>query len=258
MKGLSIYIAGGVTSNLFSALLPGFLDLHHKIWATIREPIVNIERIKALSDLGIKLISKEEGIQQSFDAVLWLSTHDDFEFLSQLAAKNPTLAISSAAIMDYYLGKETEDQLNSYKRSKLLLARIPNIVTLVPGFYIEDIPTPNWASKGLHGDTTLKLFDQNLDNSFDWNKMYSVTPKTSIVAIINEWLQTPNTFPKNQPVIACSDRAYRRWELRQMAGLSIPNNCLPAQPDAIYTQFMHPTTTISDECVRTSCNSRDQ
>lgn len=252
-----IYVAGGVTSNLFSALLPSFVESGHMIWATVREPDeknreIHMLRVKTLTDMGVKMITKEEGLKLPFDAVLWLSTHDDFDFLAQLTAKEmPTCAISSGAIMDYYLGSETEEQLNEYKRSKLTLSRIPNIVTLIPGFYIEDIPTPQWASKGLHGKTTVNLFSNDPEASFDWNRMYSVTPKSTLVMIINEWLSHPETFPRNQPIIACTDRQYRRWELRQLSGLGVPANVLAPQTDNIYSKFPHAVKSDSTSIIIT-------
>lgn len=255
---MRIFVAGGVTSNLFSALLPSFLASEHCIFATVREE-TDQERVNILTKYGVRFIDKSESLRQHFHAVLWMSTHDDIEYLSCLAQKYPTLAISSAAIMDFYLGKETETQLNPYKQSKLALSRIPAITTLIPGFYIEDIETPTWASKGLHGDTTIKLFGK-YDSTFDWNKAYSVTPKTVMVTVINEWLKHPDTFPKNEPVIVCSDRIYRRWELRQLAGLGIDTvACLPPNDEAIYAEFTHATREdgtpiiISEQVVTMAC-----
>lgn len=260
-KMLRIFIAGGVTSNLFSALLPGFIGSKHLIYATVRQE-TSADRVKVLSEHGVHFITKEEGLTKTFDAVLWMSTHDDIEYLTALAQKVPTLAISSAAIMDYYLGKETEEQLNGYKRSKLALARVPHITTLIPGFYIEDVVTPSWASRGLHGDTTDKLFAVKADTTFDWNKAYSVTPKSVMIQVINEWLMHPETFPRNEPIIVCSDRVYRRWELRERGatGLScVEQFVLPPIPDPIYSKFAHATTadgkpiTVSKDIVVLSC-----
>ncbi len=53
--------------------------------------------------------------------------------------------------MDFYRGLEKEENLNTYKKTKLSVLRVPNVVSLVPGFYIEDVQVPDWASKGLHG-----------------------------------------------------------------------------------------------------------
>jgi hypothetical protein len=284
-KMLRIFIAGGVTSNLFSALLPGFIGSKHLLYATVRKE-TSAERVKVLSEHGVHFITKEEGLTKTFDAVLWMSTHDDIEYLTELAQKVPTLAISSAAIMDYYLGKETEEQLNGYKRSKLALARVPHITTLIPGFYIEDVVTPNWASRGLHGDTTDKLFASQADATFDWNKGYSVTPKSVMIQVINEWLMHPETFPRNEPIIVCSDRVYRRWELREGSGFfGLSASCQPSNtllrrwelreydkmlgldasslqlpiPDEIYSKFPHATTadgksiTVTDGMVVLAC-----
>ena len=244
-----------------------FIAAHHSIWATVREPEeknceVHSMRIRTLTKMGVKFITKEEGLKLQFDAVLWLSTHDDFDFLAKLTSKKiPTCAISSGAVMGYHLGQETKEQLDAYKRSKLALERIPNIVTLIPGFYIEDIPTPQWASKGLHGKTTVNLFANEPDETFDWNRMYSVTPKSTLVTIINEWLNHPQTFPQNQPVIACTDRQYRRWELRELSGLDVflGEILLPTRTDDIYVKFPHATKadgtniTITAEEIKMAC-----
>jgi len=257
---LHILIAGGVTSNLFSALLPSFVDKEYTLYAVVRKE-TNPDRVKVLSGYGVQFISKEESLTKMFNAVLWMSTHEDIEYLTSLSRNTPTLVISSAAIMDYYLGKESEEQLNAYKRSKLALSRVPGVTTLIPGFYIEDVATPEWASRGLHGDTTDKLFTVQTDAAFDWNKSYSVTPKSFMIQIINRWLNVPRRFMRDEPVIACSNKVYRRWELRTFAHLKLVTNLeyLSPIPDEIYSKFSHPTCddgtpiTVSDEMVCMAC-----
>lgn len=255
-----IFIAGGVTSNLFSALLPSLIDAKHTLFATVRTE-TNPDRIRALSEHGIQFITKEESLNKMFDAVLWMSTHDDIEYLTLLSERSPTLAISSAAIMDYYFGIESEEQLNAYKRSKLALSRVPEITTLIPGFYIEDVATPQWASRGLHGDTTKKLFAKKADAAFDWNKSYSVTPKSLMVLVINRWLNLPHTFAHNEPIIVCSDRVYRRWELRAYSRQPHFPGAQYLSPitDEIYSKFPHATyddgtsIVVNDANVRHAC-----
>jgi hypothetical protein len=259
-NGLNIFIAGGVTSNLFSALLPSFIKAEHVISATVREA-TNPERVKVLSGYGVKFISKEESLKKMFNAVLWMSTHEDVEYLTLLSRNTPTLIISSTAIMDYHLGKESEEQLNAYKRSKLALSRVPGVTTLIPGFYIEDVATPDWASRGLLGDTTDKLFAAQADATFDWNKADSVTPKSFMISMINRWLDVPKRFFQNEPIIVCSDTVYRRWELRAFGHLkNIPNSQLLSPIEGeIYYKFCHPTSdyaipiTVSHDMVRMAC-----
>jgi len=226
----------GVTSNLFSTLIPFFSQTQFNVFATERQvtapqegsdPKVieafntsaaqRAERVKTIESFGVKFLSHEDALNATFDRVLWLSTHDDPELLAQFAVKAPTLVISSGAIMDYHRGKQALEDLNAYQRGKLALGNVPGVVTFIPGFYIEDIATAEWASKGLHSGTTPKLFGKPFYNGedFDWGKCYSVTPKSFIIKAVSEWVIHPETFPKNEPVIVCSDRQYRRWELRE-------------------------------------------
>ena len=169
-----------------------------------------------------------------------------------------------------FKGKQTEEQLNSYQRSKLSICRSPGVTIFIPGFYIEDMKIQEWASRGLHGDTTLKLFNKKFydGKNFDWSKTYSVTPKSKLVSYIIEWLIHPQTFPNNLPIIVSSDRQYRRWELRKMVEDLEPFNdetlnsinCFPSLPEKIYLNFHHATNSqnkflyISDEDIVESCN----
>jgi len=263
---MELYIASGVTSNLFASLLP-FLLSSYKIYASVRSSS-NKERIDILEKLGIKIISFEEGLLLSDNIrILWLSTHDEPLKLEKLSQKGHTLAIASGAIMDFFLGKQKEEELNSYQKSKLSLCRVPGLSIFIPGFYIEDMNVPKWASKGLHGDTTPKLFGYDFysEENFDWTKTYSVTPKSKIVCSIIEWLNHPQTFPINQPIIVCSDRQFRRWELRQM----VPNvelfntkvenkiKLFPPLNEKIYLNFHHATDSKGDSIYITDKNVKD-
>lgn len=171
--------------------------------------------------------------------------------------------------MDFYRGLEKEENLNAYKKAKLSVMRVPRVVSLVPGFYIEDVEVPDWASRGLHGDTTLKLFSKQ-GGSIDYSKCYSVTPKSFIVDVINEWVENPQLFPANVPVIACSDRQYRRWELRQRVntlegfqGFSDADNeaisKAPADSTNVYSTFEHAVNAngkryaVTDDDVTAAC-----
>ncbi len=243
---MQIYIPAGVTSNLFTAIIHLFYQ--DTVYATVR-PSTDPNRIRHLAEAGVKFITLEQALEMQFDRVLWLSTHDDTELLAKFSANTPTLAIASGAIMDFFRGIQSEESLNAYQASKLAICRTPGIYVFIPGFYIEDIGTPDWASPGLHGETTSKLFSKAFYSSpdFDWGKAYSVTPKSFMILAIYSWLKRPLLMPQNQPIIVCSDRQYRRHELRR----AVPNLSMEsvegqtkglqtaALPDLIYSAFPH-------------------
>jgi hypothetical protein len=109
------------------------------------------------------------------------------------------------------------------------------------------VKDPEWASKGLHGDTTAKLFSEHSPSPGEWwEKAYSVTPKSYIVRVILAWLLSPESFPKAS--IVCSDRQYRRFELRKKAGLSYEGyRFLPILNEPIYKDFPHPPGFVLSE-----------
>lgn len=269
----TIYVVGS-TSNLFSSLLPSFLQNKHKLFSTVRSES-NPSRMINLETNGVKFIQSSDALEMlkntsSDEArVLWLSTHDDPDTLSKLAEVSPTLAISSGAIMDFYRGLEKEENLNAYKKAKISVLRVPNVCALVPGFYIEDVEVPDWASKGLHGETTAKLFSKQ-GGTIDYSKMYSVTPKSFIVNVIDEWISNPQLFPVNVPIIACSDRQYRRWELRQRVNSlegfqpfsSVEEDAIskaPSDSNDVYSTFYHVVNAngkrmvVTDDDVTAAC-----
>jgi len=223
---MKIYVAAGVISNLFSLILPlleGF-----QIFATIKP--------ETMLGSGIRFISVENGLRTRFDRVLCFSTHDEPKLLEKYAYMSPTLAISSGEILDYYLGLQREEDLNPYQKSKLAICRVPGIFAFVPGFFIEDIETPFWASKGLHGKSNQIIFGPSVDApEFDWNKAYSVTPKSMIQRAMISWIENPKNFAQSAPLIVCSDRQYYRHELRTM---SQKEEHLPLLPE-IYLQLSH-------------------
>lgn len=265
-----LYVPAGVTSNLFASLLPFLSD--YEIYGSVR-PTSDQNRVQALKDAKVAIIPFENGLRYAnqFDRILWLSTHDDTKALKVFADNAPTVAISSGAIMDYFLGNQTEETLTSYQKSKLALARVPGLVTLIPGFYIEDTRVPQWASKGLHGKTNKKLFSKSLysGDDFNWAKIYSVTPKSFIVKALMEFLNHPETFPKNKPVIVSTDRQYRRYELRDLVGDDkepysrkvlkvIEEN--PPKLQQIYRNFPHATDSsgkqlfVTEDMVKSAVN----
>lgn len=147
---MNIYVASGVTSNLFSTLISlKFIPTSVRIYATAR-PTSNT---LGLEQCGVKFVDSVDQVP-NVHRILWLSTHDDVELLTKLATIAPTLVISSGAIMDFVCGKQSEESLNPYQRSKLSIMRFPGVTKFVPGFFLEDMPLTTWAPKGLHGDTT--------------------------------------------------------------------------------------------------------
>lgn len=232
---LRIYIVAGVTSSLFASLLPTIRGVYD-VYATVRNES-DPDRVAALRAAGIKFISTKEALGMSFARILWLSTHDDVGLLVQFSS-TPTVAINSGAIMDILMGKQDESTANAYQRSKMALYRVPGVYSFICGFFIEDLPVPSWASRGLHGDTTAKLFARDADPRFDWNKAYSVTPKSYIVKALALWLEHPTEFQR--AVIVCSDRQYRRHELRAMAKLpSQIDGQAPPLMEPVYATFPH-------------------
>lgn len=223
-EGLSIFIASGITSSLFASLLP--MLTQYKLYAPIRHES-NPTKIQALKDANVVFVESFIDIHTiSFDRILWLSTHHgDMVLLEKYATDSFTLAINSGAILDILSGKQDEATTNIYQKSKLALYNVPKLYNFIPGFFIQDIADPGWASKGLHGDTTAKLFSaiHEYDGpDFDWMKAYAVTPKSHICSKILAWINEPLSFEKT--TIVSSEKAYTRKELREFELLPSNNN----------------------------------
>lgn len=244
-----IYIPAGVTSSLFASLLPSLFS--YTLYATIRTD-TDPQKIIELTKHDVLFTPRENSLKP--DRILWFSTHDDVPYLTSQFPNTPILAINSGAILDIVMGRQDERTANEYQKSKLALYRADNICNIIPGFFIQDVKDPEWASKGLHADTTTKLFlEQGNDKSEWWGKAYSVTPKSYIVRVILAWLASPESFPKAS--IVCSDRQYRRFELREKAGLSYEGDrFLPILNEPIYKDFPHPPGfTLSETNVEEAC-----
>ena len=127
-------------------------------------------------------------------------------------SETPTLAINSGAILDIISGAHSEESANAYQKSKLALIRVPGLYNFIPGFFIQDLQDPDWASKGLHGDTTDTVFQKEFVKDFAWDKAYRVTPKSILVNTILSWIQNPEHFSLVTRV--CSEIPYKRSELR--------------------------------------------
>lgn len=249
---MNIYVAAGVTSNLFASLISlKAVPEGVCVYATARATS-DPAHVSALRNFGVQFVDNVEQVPD-VKRILWLSTHDDVEVMTKLATIAPTLAISSGAIMDFLRGKQTEESLNGYQKSKLAVMRISGVTKFVPGFYLEDMPLPRWASKGLHGDTHQKLFGAQLPSDLDWSKCYSVTPKSYICAAIQRWIMSdaqPGTF------IVSSDREYRRWELRALSDSFVPQNVIDASPaklEPVYKDFEHILRPLTDFAIEMAC-----
>ena len=128
---LSVFIISGVTSSLFSSLLPA-ISGKYNIFATTR-PETSQQRIDVLRESGVKFISVQDALGRDFDRCLWLSTHDDADLLAKFSVKYPTLAINSGAIMDIVMGKQDPATANAYQKAKLALYNVPQVYSFIPG-----------------------------------------------------------------------------------------------------------------------------
>lgn len=214
---LNVFVASGITSSLFASILTTLqkeklLD-QFVFFAPIRKES-NQLIVEELQKHAIHFIAPDTNIK--FDRTLWLSTHTDVDYLTKQAAVMPTLAINSGAILDILSGKQDAATANAYQKEKLALYNVPLLYNFVPGFFIQDVERQPWQSKGLHGDTTKKLFDHIFTDDGWWQKTYAVTPMSYISAAVINWLSKPNTFDKT--VIMCSQRPFRRLDLRLVAG----------------------------------------
>lgn len=218
---LNILVASGVTSSLFAAILTTVSNKQTRFnfFAPLRDES-NPVKLEALQKLGIVFLNKDALQQIKFDRTLWLSTHTDVEYLAKQAKLMPTLAINSAAILDILHGKQAEADANAYQKDKLNLYRISLLYNFIPGFFIQDVERQPWQSKGLHGETTERLFATKFIDNQDgwWQKTYCVTPLSYIATSLINWLSVPHTFDKT--TVLCSQRPYRRFDLRHFAGLS--------------------------------------
>jgi hypothetical protein len=204
-------------------------------WPTIKPPR------EPLAANGVTFISTTDALARGdWHAALWLSPHADVPLLSQFAARMPTLCIASGAVMEFYAQHKSfagdTSALSPYQQSKLIMCNVPGVYVFVPGFYIEDVATPSGASAGLHGESTGKIFGPtDAVPEFDWERRYSVTPKTYLGLAVLRWLESSSGMPRNAPIIVCTDQEYSRRELRALAfGEGPPTFALPADKYAGY------------------------
>lgn len=241
---MNIFVVG-ITSNLFVSLLPNIVTTTtSKIFGLVRDSTqeTRMERLRKFEIDFCK--SAEECLEKltKDTRVLWLSTHDDPIFLEKILEKTSyVLVISSGALFDFIRGKQNEDSLNAYQKSKLNMFKVLGVSSIIPGFYLEDTTIPDWASKGLHGETTDILFKgKEAPPGFNWDKLYSVTPKSSIVEAIVKWLHDPKSIVPNEVVIVCSEQEYTRRELNTLEFV---------KREPIYAPYKHIVDIIDDKKV---------
>lgn len=255
-EGLSIFIASGSTSNLFASCFSA-LSSNYTIYAKF--PRIRNDAMRHL-EATVRFVVSVEEMPTIPHCILWLSPHDDIEALKKYSFIAPTLAMSSGAVTAFLQGKQTRESLNAYQRSKLaILEEVEGLSAFIPGFFLEDVDLPRWASRGLHGDTTQKLFSSGpVPQDLDLKKCYSVTPKSYIVRAIKAWVDTPL---RGQHFCVCSNREFYRWELRLFAGLLLPADFSvdhPTEgafgiPAPIYENMDHILERITDEHVFQAC-----
>ncbi|MBX9637203.1 MAG: hypothetical protein K2Q45_06600 [Nitrosomonas sp.] len=246
---VSVFVASGVTSSLFASLLVLLNEKRMRKAFTFYAPFraeSDKNRIDELEKEGVYFLRENTGI--GFHRTLWLSTHVDLEYLHAQSKTTPTLAINSAAILDIIPeGKPT----NNYQAAKMDLYKLPFVKNIISGFFIQDVHQFPWASKGLHGDTSNRVFSganvqENMREDPWWQKSYCVTPISILCMAIIRWLEAPEELDKT--TIICSATPFRRSDLRLVSNAYITPeakfNFLPA----IVGQG-----TISDEAVILAC-----
>ncbi len=217
---MNVFIARGVTSNLGCTLVPIFQRNGTPVFATTRG--TDPQKIARLTSLGVKFVSDNEAMSMFNLSTrgLWL-IRETQPYLAEITKKIPVLTISSANILDYHLGKQTKESLtpDQVKNIELREAGTSNIIA---GFFIDDLPAPSWASVGMHGETTSKLFspDMIIDEKF-WTRSYCVTPKSDLCRAILSWTANTNYFKHHH---IYSKYVYARWQLRSLAGFPISGN----------------------------------
>jgi hypothetical protein len=237
-----LYVAGGATSHLFLSCLPSIKLAYPTIYATVR----NEDAARQLLD--VQFIDYEEARSITFSRVLWFSTQDDCSELEYWSRHCPTLAISSAAVLDVYLYPEV--QPSPYQLSKLKLHKLPDIWTFCPGFFINDTDDPS-LPPGLHGETNARLWSKTpADASEWWNKAYAVSPKSIVIQTIQEWLANPSAFRCATSLVLCSDTIYTRRQLRRMGVGEEEEKCEDWCGGSKYGDLTHARTISHTEVAR--------
>jgi hypothetical protein len=138
----------------------------------------------------------------------------------------------------------------------------------VPVFYIDDEGYQTEHNRnGLHSDSTRIIFGNdnrdpsayfNKNLSYDWGRAYCVTPKSFLRKAVCYWLDHQESIPKNEWIVVCSDRPYRRYELRSFAyeipQVSAKGLSEPLIRDSVCDNFYHiPDLLLTDKDVQEAC-----
>lgn len=252
-----IFVIAGMTSNLFATFLRSHLSANMKFIGLVRPGskvrTANGKAWEALvSDPRITIIDGEstadmfERVYCEHHAMIthhwWLSTHDDIGALrSAVITGLPCLAIGSGAVMSFYLGKQTEDQLSPYARSKFAMCNLTGLTVFNPGYYIEDdVASLEGIPPGLHTEKSEIIFADQQANPGDeefWGRKYSITPKSLIHACLARWVHHSGQYASAWYIVS-SDREYSRAEIRSMSGVDGDRPKL-VKRDRIYAPFEH-------------------
>lgn len=223
-----IIVASGVTSNLFRSLLPIINDKY--IIVGLRLPEASTEHHEWLHQHYVNIVITNDIHQAVLDAqeddtrILWLSTHSDVPLLKSISLNHPTLAIGSGAALDFINGnmdltKQTKETVQ-YVQDKVVTMFLPQVYTLIPGFYLEDMGA---KTGGLHRTTTTKLMQPTFDPDFNWGKAKFVTPKSLVVQTITTWLAISDP-PRSSWNRIGTQGTYNRWEIRDILYEDVPQS----------------------------------
>lgn len=235
-------IVFGVTSSLFGAFPAEFIRAHN-INAFVRPLKDDKQKFirDNLENLGVvlRVCDSEENFLYMFksflkviqkpDCVLHLSSHVFSDILYECRSLEiPTLFIGSGAVTDWMRSKQSICDLARNEKTAGLAEYIETkakgqsiaTTTFNPGFFIADEIRED-TGRGLHLDSTNKIFAPKFDFEFNWMKKRKfVTPMSMLVNCISRWSYSV-IKPKGVFTIG-SSKAYYRWELRKAASLNVP------------------------------------
>lgn len=267
---MNLYVATGITSSLFAALLPHLSG--YNVVGSVRELTLpsdatedqkqkydeQVAHREYLEDRGVALVNYDgtsEGLGKSIDSqmtgkdrnqwrILWFSSHDDQANLLKCANYADTIAIGSGAMVDFYLGKidltTTQPGVIAYIQSKLRMALTPGVTLFCPGFYVEDDATIPRTPGGLHHDTQDVLLKPECDVNFNWGKAKYITLKSELVRGILQWIANSSPY-LNKWYLVGTERPWQRWELREAMYKDVPQETkdkFPTATDNVYAEWV--------------------